>query len=923
MSCLTREWLVALLSLPVTAWGQASLPRPLIAGPTDESNRIQLNTGIHPYATPAFDRGLAPATLPMERMLLVLRRSAEQETALDDFLQRQLEPSSPDYHRWLTPEEFGRRFGPAESDIRSVTEWLASHGFRDFHTASGRMAIEFSGTAGNVLSAFRTPIHKYSVRGRQYWANSGDQQIPAALAPVVVGVSTLHNFPLRDPDVAQFDGASGCNLGNSSCHWVGPYDFALLYNTLPLWDAGIDGSGQSIAILAESNFNLQDVRNFRAVFGLPPNDPEIVLNGRDPGVVRAGGDEAETLGDAMWAGAVAKGANIKVVISASTNSTLGYQLSAQYAVDRNLAPIVSASIGACELWLGTATNQFWRQLWQQAAAQGITAIVSSGDGGASGCDNFLATRPAPAKYGLAVNGFASTPYNIAVGATDFYAGGHPEDYWNPSNDSNLITVKGYIPETTWNDSCASTFLKSPAGYSEDAQANCNNPLLSRYVGPLGSGGGASACTISDGHDPGSCRGGYAKPYWQLAPGVPNDGRRDLPDVSLSAGGDLSANLYAACKAEDGVPCSLEDSRVGGATGATSLTAQLFAGIMAMAVQNSGSWQGNANAVLYKLAASQHPEDCNASEIPAAYCIFHDVTSGTNAMPCAKNSRNCLTANSRNQYGMLSGYPAQPGYDLATGLGSVDAFNLVTAGGWRSDAAVTSEIDAEGVLNAASYARGAPVAPGSLAAVFGSFALDSATIAPALPMPPILSGLTLKAGKGYPVPMIFVSPTQVNIQVPWELEGEEAASLTAVIGGRAGAAVPLPLTAFAPGIFTVTGTGSGQGTILDLANHIVDASNPAHPGNILQIFCTGLGAVSNRPPSGQAALASPPSETLSTPAVTIGNVAAEVLFSGLTPGQVGLYQVNVRMSPSTPKSSNVPVVLSIGGVSSNVVSITVR
>jgi subtilase family serine protease len=313
----------------------------------------------------------------MGRMLLVLKRSPEQEAALERLMDGQLDKFSSNYHKWLTPEQFGQDFGPSDEDIQAIASWLASHGFQVAHVSKGRTVIEFSGTAGQVQETFRTSIHKYVVDGEEHWANANDPEIPSALTPVVVGVDSLHNFP-KKPMVTFPTPCSGSGLqGGGSCFGLGPYDFATIYNVLPLWNVGIDGAGQTIAIVAASNINIQDVRDFRNLFGLPAKDPVIIVNGPDPGVVQnQNGNRLETEADSdvEWAGAVARGATIDLVVSKSTNSTFGADLSAEYIVNHNLAPILSGSYSFCELTLGTAGNQFHNMLWQQAAAQGITVF---------------------------------------------------------------------------------------------------------------------------------------------------------------------------------------------------------------------------------------------------------------------------------------------------------------------------------------------------------------------------------------------------------------------------------------------------------------------------------------------------------------------------------------------------------------------
>ena len=694
-----------LFLFPSLAGAQSNLVHPRVVQAVDENQVTVLEGNTHPLARPEFDRGPAPPDLPMQRMLLVLKRSPEQEAALQQLLDAQQDRSSPQYHAWLTPDQFGQQFGPADQDIQAVVSWLTLHGFEVARVGKGRTAIEFSGTAGQVQEAFHTAIHQYLVNGEQHWANTSDPQIPAALAPVVAGVNSLHDFAKRpahhvlggfsrskatgktQPIVPgfTFNNPSECG-GTGECYSVGPYDFATIYNVLPLWNATppVDGTGESIAIVGESNINIQDIRDFRNLFGLPANDPQIIVDGRDPGLVS--GDETESDLDIEWAGAVAKGATIKFVTSATTNTESGIDLSAFYIVDNNLAPILSESYLECELFLGTAGNQFYNTLWEQAAAQGITVLLASGDEGSAVCNVFGGNTPSPASLGLAVNGLASTPFNVAVGGTDFQNFGanfnnrSPSPYWSVTNDLHHASALGYIPETTWNSSCTNNVFID-LGWGSTATATCNNAGLLGWVETLAGSGGASNCIASNGAQVSSCTGGYAKPNWQTGPGVPNDGARDVPDVSLFASNGFAASSYILCEADlvSGNSCNLNSPYTNFlGFGGTSVSVQAFAGIMALVNQfTTSTGQGNPNYALYKLPLlpSQTGLHCDSSAGPASGCIFNDVTAGTISVPCSRGSPNCVSGPT-GSYGILSGYNAGSGYDLATGLGSMNVWNLV-------------------------------------------------------------------------------------------------------------------------------------------------------------------------------------------------------------------------------------------------------
>lgn len=398
----TRSLLISIALLLVSlvlsslASAQSSPVRARVTQAVDMQNLITLRGNVHPLAQPQFDQGAAPDDLPMERMLLVLQRGADQEAALRQLLEDQQVKSSTRFHQWLNPEE-GQQFGPTDSDIQAVTGWLASQGFEVTKIAAGRTAIEFSGTAGLVRQVLGTEIHRFLVNGKDNWANTSDPQIPAALAPVVAGFASLNNFPRkpmsrslgtfsRSKVTGQVQPLFTFEVSNGYYFALGPADFATIYNVLPLWNASTatDGTGQTIAVVGETNINPQDVVDFRSMFGLPASAPKIILNGPDPGI---NGDETEADLDVQWSGAVAKGATIDLVVSESTETTAGIDLSALYIIDNNLAPVMSESYGACEAYEGAGGNQFYSTLWEQAAAQGITVLMAAGDSGPAGCDS--------------------------------------------------------------------------------------------------------------------------------------------------------------------------------------------------------------------------------------------------------------------------------------------------------------------------------------------------------------------------------------------------------------------------------------------------------------------------------------------------------------------------------------------------------
>src|SRR6266403_1633866 len=294
----------------------------------DDTNRTMLRGNVHPMARPEFDRGTVADAQPLTRILLLLQRSAEQEAALRQLMEEQQSKNSANYHAWLTPEDFGKKFGPADADVQAVTDWLNSHGFQHIKAAKGKTVVEFSGNVGQVRKAFGTEIRNFNVKGEDHFANVSDPQIPAALAPVVRGIAALHNFRpqpqvhslgtfQRNAKTGEVKPAFTFNDVNGTFYAVGPADFSTIYNIPSQCGSNAcTGIGESIAIVARSNINLQDVRDFRSMFGLAANDPTILLNGPDPGLVS--GDEGESDLDVEWAGAVAPAAQIIFVPTLST-----------------------------------------------------------------------------------------------------------------------------------------------------------------------------------------------------------------------------------------------------------------------------------------------------------------------------------------------------------------------------------------------------------------------------------------------------------------------------------------------------------------------------------------------------------------------------------------------------------------------------
>ncbi len=680
----------------------------LITQAINERNLVPLRGNTRPEANPQNDRGAVADELPMTHMLLQLRRPPEQETALEQFLNELQDPQSANFHRWLSPQQFGQNFGLAQQDLDVVTQWLQSHGFNVNFVYPSRMLIDFSGTAGQVREGLHTEIHHFEVRGEPHIANVNDPQIPAALAPVIVGVVSLNDFKPHALHEMRKPGANYTFPGSlgTATYAVVPADLATIYNLNPLFSSGITGQGQTIVLIEDTNvFKSSDWTTFRSKFGLskyssasfstvhpaPLNGPNNCAN---PGVVPP--NDAEAILDAEWASAAAPSATILMASCADSTTTFGGLIALQNLINASTPPpaLVSISYGQCETENGAPSNAAYNSTYQQAVAEGVSVFVAAGDSGASGCDD----SAAQATHGIGVNAFASTPYNVAVGGTDFsdtYSGTN-SIYWGSTNTSTFGSALSYIPEIPWNDSCAGQLVSNFEGYTTPYGSNgfCNSDAGGQLQTTVAGGGGPSACATGApsvaGVVSGTCAG-WPKPSWQSVLnnfGNPNDGVRDTPDVSLFAANGLWTHYYVFCwsdTANGGAACSGAPSGWSGA-GGTSFSSPIMAGIQALVNQKTGQRQGNPNPVYYQFAANEYnlsSSSCNSANgnSVSAACVFYDVTQGDMDVNCT-GSNNCylpsgtqgVLSTQDNSY--LPSYASTTGWDFATGIGSVNAANLV-------------------------------------------------------------------------------------------------------------------------------------------------------------------------------------------------------------------------------------------------------
>jgi subtilase family serine protease len=667
-----------------------------VTRPIDDHQTVTLAGNTRPEARLANDRGALPADFALDHMQLLLKRPAATEAALTRFIDSQYDSTSPNFHRWLTAAQLGETYGPAESDIAAVTTWLTAHGFTVNGIATSRMTIDFSGTAAAVNSAFHTELHRLDVAGASHIANMSDPRIPAALSGVVAGVTSLNdfrphtNFRLRTQYTASLNGGTN--------YTVVPADLAKIYNFNPVFSAGYSGTGQTVVVIEDTNvYSTADWTKFRSEFGLSTYTsgsfkqvhPTGSASCTNPGVA---GDEIEAILDAEWASAAAPSATIELASCNDTSTVFGGLIALQNLINGASPPaIVSISYGECEAENGATQNAAFYTTYQQAAGEGISVFVSSGDEGAASCDADLAN----ATHGIGVSGFATTPYNVAVGGTDFgdtYTNKN-SSYWGSANSSTYESAKSYIPEIPWNDSCASALIAYVNGYSESYGSSgfCNTSQGSPYLTTAGGSGGPSGCASGspsvNGVVSGSCKG-YAKPSWQTVLGNPADGVRDIPDVALFAADGVWNHFYIFCDSDpaDATPCTGAPINWAGA-GGTSFASPILAGIQALVNEHQREAQGNPNPVYYKLAAKEYgttgDANCNASlgKSISSACIFNDVNTGSMVVNCT-GSHSCYRPSGT--YGVLStsdssyqkAYPAGTGWDFATGIGTLNVYNLL-------------------------------------------------------------------------------------------------------------------------------------------------------------------------------------------------------------------------------------------------------
>lgn len=685
-----------------------------ITAPIVAAQTVRLAAGVPMKARPEFDQGPVDPSLKLGYITLLTAPSASQQKTLNRLLAQQQDPHSPYYHRWLTPEQYAERFGLSPNDIKKITTWLQSQGFTVLSTARGRNWITFSGTAVQVESAFQTEIHRFSVDGEMHFANTTPASIPAALSGIVAGFRGLNNFWPKshalhsNPDYT-------LKQGNNSFLFLAPGDIATIYDLKPLFNAGIDGTGQKLAVIGQTDVYLADLADFRSGFGLSTINCttsatnvitacntanfQYVLVNADPGTPHSG-DLAEADIDLEWSGAVASNAQI-IYVNAPDLSGGGVFDSMYHTIDNNLAPVMTMSYGFCEL--DEALSGFFASdeaEFQKANAEGITFLNSSGDSGAAECDfqTHLATG------GYAVTYPASSPEVTGVGGTLIPYNEYSSTYWSASNGTDGGSALQYIPELAWNDS------QEWGEYCAANAANCNGLPFTDWqsaqsvIGLLAAGGGASNCHTINGS--GACTSGFPQPTYQQGLTIPGQTTavRFSPDVALLASVYWPGYIVCTAQSEIGGSGSASScasgiaSALAGCTGqlglcsvfgGTSVASPVFAGIVTLLNQYltaSAPGLGNINPTLYTLAHTP------------ANGAFHQLTTGSSGAFCAPGTpSNQPTALQCPGSGFLgfdaSNFDATTGYNLVNGLGSIDANNLALAWAAGRSASTTTVVAA--------------------------------------------------------------------------------------------------------------------------------------------------------------------------------------------------------------------------------------
>ena len=635
--CFCRNFLllVAVFFAVASSTVQSQAPAARLRGGIREGTRAVLPGSMSPRVLRAKDLGPVRADQPVHGVTLVFRRSEAQEAELQQLLKAQQDPTSSSFHRWLTPESFGQRFGMAEQDLRAAEQWLSGQGFAVSGVSRARDRITFSGTAAQVAAAFSAPVHRYLVDGEEHVAPSADLSLPADLAAVTTAVLHLSDF--RPQPMSRIALQPAYSTAGTQTHYLAPRDLAVMYDLPVPSNTSYPGIGQTVAIVGQSYVDVSLNSVIREFVGgsTTLNLQTVLVPGTGVEAVSPI-DAVESEIDLEYAAGLLDQAQI-LLVHVGSDPHFNVFDALGFAIDQNLAPVVSISYGQCETLLSQAELEQATAIFQQAASQGQTLIAASGDLGSTACVSYplSGTLTAAQQQALAVDFPADSPLVTAVGGTQMGAGtfdAGSSAYWRaavPPYDTAL-SLLSYVPEVAWNEG-------------------------SSTEGVLAGGGGASAFV--------------PRPTWQSGLlGLPAGSTRLLPDLALQASVESPGFLF--CTDAPGYSTDTGDTPACGSipsnvstyphTGGTSFAAPTFAAMVALLNQSTQSLgQGNLNPILYQLARDPS----------LATTVFHDITAGTIA--CAPGVPRCSAAGQ-------SGFAAGAGYDEATGLGSVDFLHLAAA-----------------------------------------------------------------------------------------------------------------------------------------------------------------------------------------------------------------------------------------------------
>ncbi|HEY0264092.1 MAG TPA: Ig-like domain repeat protein [Granulicella sp.] len=747
--------------------------------PTPQADRVltapalaastRLRGHVPAWASAANDLGTVAPEAQL-RVTFVLTRSPERQAAFAQLLADQQNPASPRYHHWLTPQQVGEQYGPTEHDLDALSDWLTAQGLSVAALAPSHVFLTASGSASVVGAALGTSFHIFNDNGALRRSAATEPVLPASLVALVSGISGIAETSLRPQHRMEIHPSVTATSGE---HFVTPGDFATIFDLNPVYSSMGNGTGQRVAIIGRSRVSGSDITEYESATGLQQKQPVVIIppDGTDPGISPTD-DQAEAVLDVDRVLGTAPGVQADLVVSASGNNADGIEIAAQHEVQTLVDPVMTISFGTCESYAGASTVSYWDTLFAQAASEGISVFVSSGDSGAAGCD--AASTAPPAYQVLSINALCSSSYVTCVGGTEFMDTANPAQYWSSANSASLVSVLGYIPEGAWNE--------SKTGLEAMVEAT---------------GGGASAYV--------------PKPFWQTGASVPADGARDVPDVSFPA---AVHDGYFMCYAASGVDCSTGRFV---AFGGTSAAAPSMAAVAALLDQRLGGPQGNLNPLFYQLAASN----------PSA---FHDATPASSGNPSGCSTsivsvcNNSTPSATFSQTVGLVGYSLATGYDQATGLGSLDIANFITAAAGAAPQQTATSIAT--TVSATSIARGGSV---TLTATITSKTAGSPT--------GTVQFYADNAPVGSPV---AVSSATVSTSVAFPNAGSFL--ITAVYSGDKSFAaasspgVTLIVTGLTPSVTLTAPVGpTATGTAISLAITVGAVQNGATPTGIVRVL----------------------------------------------------------------------------------------